>query len=85
MLPVAPVYDMAQALENPYLREIGMLRNTPHPRRDDLRTFANPIKLDGNRLPGRVCSALGGDNAAIFGELGLGAAELAQLTADGVL
>jgi len=85
VLPVAPVYDMAQALENPYLKDIGMLRTTPHPRRQDLRTLVNPIKLDGNRLPGKVCSALGGDNASVLGELGIGTDELAQLSKDKII
>ena len=85
VLPVAPVYDMAEALENPYLKTIGMLRVTPHPRRNDLRTLVNPIKLDGNRLPGKVCSPLGGDNDAVLGELGIGVEELAQLRKDKVV
>jgi len=85
VLPVAPVYDMAQALDNPYVREIGMLRNTPHPRRENLRTLVNPIKLDGERLPGKVCSALGADNEAILGGLGVGAGELAKLRKDRVI
>jgi crotonobetainyl-CoA:carnitine CoA-transferase CaiB-like acyl-CoA transferase len=85
VLPVAPVYDMAEALENPYLTEIGMLRNTPHPQRENLRTLVNPIKLDGKRLPGKVCSALGADNNEIFGELGIGADELAQLREDRII
>ena len=45
-LPAAPVYDMAQALDNPFVSAIGMIRTTPHPMREDFRTFANPIRLD---------------------------------------
>jgi crotonobetainyl-CoA:carnitine CoA-transferase CaiB-like acyl-CoA transferase len=29
VLPAAPVHDLAQALDNPYVREIGMLRELP--------------------------------------------------------
>ena len=85
VLPVAPVYDIAQALENPYVEAIGMLRTTPHPQRGNLRTFVNPIKLDGRRLPGKVCSPLGGDNEEILGALGVNAPELAQLRKDRVI
>lgn len=84
VLPVAPVYDMAQALENPYLRDIHMLQNTPHPLRADFRSFVNPIKLDGARLPGRVCSALGADNAQVLGALGVSEQQLAQLGRENV-
>ena len=85
VLPVAPVYDLAQALENPYLRDIQMLRNTPHPVRADFRSFVNPIKLDGERLPGQVCSALGADNVQTFRELGVSDEELATLSRDKVI
>ena len=83
-LPVAPVYDMAQALDNPFVRDAQMLRNTPHPLRADFRSLVNPIKLNGNRLPGKVCSALGADNAEIFGSLGVSAADLAMLGKENV-
>ncbi|MDP1910732.1 MAG: CoA transferase [Hyphomicrobium sp.] len=63
VLPVAPVLDLAQALENPFLRSTGMIRDTPHPAKPDLRTLANPIKINGKRLEQTVCSQLGADNA----------------------
>ena len=85
VLPVAPVYDLAQALENPYLNDIQMLRNTPHPLRADFRSFVNPIKLDGDRLPGQVCSALGADNVQTFRALGVSDEELAALSRDKVI
>jgi hypothetical protein len=40
-----------------------MIRNTPHPAKPDMRTLANPIKVNGQRLEGTVCSPLGADNA----------------------
>ena len=63
VLPVAPVLDLAQALENPFLVSTGMIRDTPHPAKPDMRTLANPIKIDGKRLEQTVCSQLGADNA----------------------
>jgi crotonobetainyl-CoA:carnitine CoA-transferase CaiB-like acyl-CoA transferase len=62
VLPIAPVLDLAQALDNPFLRATGMIGNTPHPAKPAMRTLANPIKVDGQRLDQRVCSALGADN-----------------------
>ena len=62
VLPAAPVYDMEQALENPFLRTADMVRNVPHPERPDMRVLSNPIKIDGKRLDQKVCSPVGADN-----------------------
>jgi crotonobetainyl-CoA:carnitine CoA-transferase CaiB-like acyl-CoA transferase len=79
LLPAAPVHDMAGALDNPFLVRTGMIRNTPHPRRSDFRTLANPIKLNGQRLPSRVCSALGADTDDLLRAAGLSEHELSAL------
>jgi crotonobetainyl-CoA:carnitine CoA-transferase CaiB-like acyl-CoA transferase len=82
-LPAAPVHDMAGALENPFLQRTGMVRNTPHPARSNFRTLANPIKLDGQRLPSKVCSALGADTDDLLRGVGLTEQELTELHAAG--
>jgi crotonobetainyl-CoA:carnitine CoA-transferase CaiB-like acyl-CoA transferase len=84
-LPAAPVLDMAQALENPFLATLGMIQRTPHPQKPDFRTLSNPIRLDGERLSGRVGSALGADTEQILGSLGYRADELEQLRRDRVI
>ena len=66
-LPVGPVQDVAQALESDFTREIGMVVTVPHPAKADLRLLANPIRLDGQRLPKRACPPLGADSAALLG------------------
>ncbi|HKZ74357.1 MAG TPA: CoA transferase [Steroidobacteraceae bacterium] len=85
VLPVAPVYDMEQALDNPFLARIGMIRPTPHPQKADFQAFANPVKLDGERPQGRVGSSLGEDTTAILRELGYADAELEALRAGEVI
>jgi crotonobetainyl-CoA:carnitine CoA-transferase CaiB-like acyl-CoA transferase len=84
LLPVAPVYDLAQALDNPFAKAIGMVRHLPHPARPDFRVLANPIKLDGDRLPTRCAPRLGEHTDAILAEAGLTAAEIEALRASGV-
>jgi crotonobetainyl-CoA:carnitine CoA-transferase CaiB-like acyl-CoA transferase len=84
VLPAAPVYDMAQALDNSFPAATGMVRNVPHPLRADFRALANPIKLDGARLPSRTAPALGADTAQVLAELGYSTEEIEALRAKGV-
>jgi crotonobetainyl-CoA:carnitine CoA-transferase CaiB-like acyl-CoA transferase len=81
LLPAAPVYDLPQALDNPYLQTIGMLQNVPHPLKQDFRIISNPIKLDGARLPAARGPALGEHSAELLRQVGYGDSEIARLTA----
>ncbi len=65
-LPVAPVLDVATALDSPYVAESGMVTGVPHPSRADLRVLSNPLRVDGERLELRVCSALGADGQEVL-------------------
>ena len=65
-IPIAPVLGMAAALDNPYVRDVGMLQALPHASDPAFRLLANPIKLDGQRLAGRSCSPLGADGDALL-------------------
>jgi crotonobetainyl-CoA:carnitine CoA-transferase CaiB-like acyl-CoA transferase len=67
-LPIGPVNDIAQALENPFPRQTGMIGTVPHPVRGSLRVLANPIRIDGQRLAQRAGSAAGADNEALLGK-----------------
>jgi crotonobetainyl-CoA:carnitine CoA-transferase CaiB-like acyl-CoA transferase len=63
VLPIAPVLDLASALDNPFLKTTEMVRNVPHPAMPGMRVLANPIKINGKRLEQNVCSPMGADNA----------------------
>jgi crotonobetainyl-CoA:carnitine CoA-transferase CaiB-like acyl-CoA transferase len=67
VLPIAPVHDLGTALDSPFLRANKMVQNVPHPARPDLRVLANPIKINGQRMSQRVCSAPGADNDEVLG------------------
>lgn len=62
LLPAAPVYRLDQALDSSFARETGMVSSVPHPVKGDLRVLANPLRIDGERLPQAACSPLGADN-----------------------
>lgn len=64
IVPVAAVHSLEEALEAPFLlEESGMVRQVAHPT-GPLRMFANPIKLDGARVPQTAAPALGADDGA---------------------
>ena len=67
VLPIAPVLDLASALDNPFLKATEMVRHVPHPAMPGMRVLANPIKINGKRLEQRPCSPLGADNAEFVG------------------
>lgn len=84
-VPCAPVNDLAQALDNPFLAELGMVDVVDHPARPGLKVMANPIRLDGERLPAHAAPAIGADTDALLVELGFEPAAIAALRADGVI
>ncbi len=65
-IPIAPVYDLAQALDAPFTTRTGMVRSIAHPARPELRVLANPLKLDGVRPQQRACASLGADNPLLL-------------------
>ncbi|MBN9277997.1 MAG: CoA transferase [Hyphomicrobium sp.] len=67
VLPIAPVLDLASALDNPFLKKTEMVRTVPHPAMPGMRVLANPIKINGKRLEQTPCSPLGADNAEFVG------------------
>lgn len=69
VLPVAPVLDLAQALDNPFLQASGMIRTISHPTKPNMRVLANPIKINGERLAQAPCAAYGANTAADVGEV----------------
>jgi crotonobetainyl-CoA:carnitine CoA-transferase CaiB-like acyl-CoA transferase len=66
VLPVAPVLDVVQALENPFVAENGMIAQVPHPHKQDMRMLANPLKIDGVRPAQEVCAPLGAGNERLL-------------------
>ncbi len=85
LCPVAPVHDLAQALDSPFIRQRGMVETIPHPDRAELRVLANPILVDGARLPNTHAPKLGADTAEILAEAGFDAAEIAAFRAEGAI
>jgi crotonobetainyl-CoA:carnitine CoA-transferase CaiB-like acyl-CoA transferase len=77
-IPIAPVLDIAQALDNPYVRDVDMLQDVEHVQGTQ-RLLRNPIKLDGQRLSGNACPPLNADADALLRELGYNDADRTRL------
>lgn len=84
-VPVAPVYELGDALDNPWLQTIGMRDAVDHPDRENVQILASPIKLDGQRLPNRAAPLLGADSDDILGDLGYDEEAIAKLRAGGIV
>ena len=84
-VPVAPVHSLAQALDAPVFRDTGMVTQVDHPARAGLKVLANPIKVNGARLPAAPAPFLGDDTDAVLGEAGYAPGEIAALREAGVV
>lgn len=85
VVPASPVHDLAEALNNPFLAEMEMIAPVPHPERPDFRMLANPIKINGERLPSRAAPALGVDTDRVLSSLGYSQEEIVALRGRGIV
>jgi crotonobetainyl-CoA:carnitine CoA-transferase CaiB-like acyl-CoA transferase len=69
VLPIAPVLELSQALDSPFLQTTEMIHTIGHPAKSDMRVLSNPIKINGERLSQKPCSPYGADTAAYVGEM----------------
>ena len=59
-VPVARVNDIGQALDNPFVEEVGMTNSVEYPHRQGgLRMLSSPFRVDGARAPDRRGPLLG--------------------------
>ena len=86
-VPAAPINDIAAAMENPFVAERGGVHNFPHPVEPNamMRMPAHPIRDGGGPPPKNPAPALGADGPDLLAELGLDAAEIADLRAKGIV
>lgn len=83
---IAPVYDVAEVMRDPQYRALGTFITVPDDELGPLRMQNVLFRMLAT--PGRIRWAgrrLGQDNEAVYGELGVGRAELAALRARGVV
>ena len=70
-VPVAPVYDVRQALDNPFVAEQQLVLDFEHAEHGNIRGVASPVRVDGGDThPRRAAPRLGEDTDALLEELG---------------
>jgi crotonobetainyl-CoA:carnitine CoA-transferase CaiB-like acyl-CoA transferase len=84
-VPVAPVYDVAQALENPFVHEQGRVMTAPHPARGTIRTVACPVRCPGATARVGIAPRLGEHTRELLAGLGYDAAQIDALAAEGAI
>ncbi|KXU96173.1 CoA-transferase [Caballeronia megalochromosomata] len=83
-VPAAPVYDVKQALDNPFVAERQGVTEAEHPRFGKVRNVAAPVRVN-ETLSARAAPELGQDNARLFAELGYDAGRIAHLRESGAV
>ena len=85
-IPCGPINFVDEILDDPHIRDRGVIVELDHPAAGLVRSIANPVRLSGTpvsyRLPPPM---LGQHNAEVLAELGSGSEDLARLEADGVV
>ena len=84
-VPVAPVYDVAQALDNPFVAERNGVAEYSYPDGKTARLIVNPIRLSDAELPRSAAPALGADTDALLRGLGYSEERIAALRAAGAV
>lgn len=84
-VPVAPVYDVGQALRNPFVAERGGVADFSYPDGKKARLISNPIRLSDADLPRRAAPALGADTDDLLRGLGYTEERIAALRAAGAV
>jgi crotonobetainyl-CoA:carnitine CoA-transferase CaiB-like acyl-CoA transferase len=77
-VPCGPVYDMAQALQNPYFLERGGVQQFDHPDRPGFKLVASPFRI-GEPLPARPAPKLGQHTDEILTGLGYSVQDIQDL------
>jgi len=67
-VPFGPVNGLMEALDNPFVAEVGMRDVVDHPDAPKgLRMLAAPVRIDGERMPGKRSPKLGEHTGELLG------------------
>lgn len=82
-VPAAPILDVKQALDNPWVRQTGRIEALPMPAGSSFKYIAPPIRYAG-RAPAGLAPALGEHTTEVLQQAGLSPQEIEELRQLGV-
>jgi len=77
-VPAAPIYDVQQAMDNPFVMENAMIQTLTHQDGSEFRMLNAPFRT-GEPTPNRPGPKLGEDTDALLAELDMSAEQIAAL------
>ena len=84
-VPAAPINDIKQALDNPFVTGHGRIQTLTLPGYGDFRMVAPPVRCEGDEAPARAAPRLGADTDAILGDMGYDETRIGTLRARKVI
>jgi len=84
-VPAAPIYNVTQALENPWVTQSARIESIPVEGGKPLRLLTNPLRGEGLPLKGRAAPVLGADTDAVLKDAGFSKEEITRLRVSGVI
>jgi succinate--hydroxymethylglutarate CoA-transferase len=85
VVPSAPINDIAEALDSPFVTEHGRLQTLEHPTQGAFRLVAPPVRCPDTEAPARPGPRLGEHTAEILEGVGYGEERIRALRAAGVV
>ncbi|HEY4298614.1 MAG TPA: CoA transferase [Paraburkholderia sp.] len=83
-VPAAPVYDVAQALDNPFVAEGARVMEFEHPEHGPIKGVASPVRID-EALPARAAPRMGEHTDEVLREAGFADDTIAWLRRQAVV
>jgi len=86
LVPASPVYDIAEALNNPFVRDGGRVAAFTRPEGGDpVQGLVGPVRIDGQAPLTNAAPSFGADTNNVLGKLGFSAEAIAALRASKIV